>query len=330
MLAIRVHTPGGPESLMAEELPLPLPGAGQVRVRAAAIGAGRPDVLIRTGVYKWMPPLPAVPGNELAGSVDALGEGVTGLALGDRVLVSSRELPERGGCYAQAVCVPADGVYRLPDGVDFDAAVSLPNFQLAQALLFGCGGVEPSRSVLLTGAAGGVASAMVQLARSRGLRVVATASTEAKRRFVASQGADVTLDPADAELPAKVRAATEGRGVDLAVDALGGRLFIACLRSLAPLGTAVSYNVVTGLPEGDVFQELRALLGRSLGVRVFSMHTFDADPVRRRGLMNAAIEAMAAGRLHVPPATVLPLAEVREAHRLLDGGDLLGKLILRP
>ena len=329
MKAIVVRTPGGPEALECVELPLPEPGPGQARVKAVAIGVGRPDALIRSGRYKWMPPLPAIPGNEIAGVIDALGPGVTQVALGDRVLLSSRELPQRGGGYAEFACAPAEALYALPDAIAFDAAVSLPNFQLAQALLFGCGGAA-ARSVLLTGAAGGVASAMVQLARARGLQVIATARTADKRAFAIDNGAHAALDPAAAELPAQVMALTGGRGVDLAVDPIGGALFIACLRSLAPLGLAVSYNIVGGPPAGDVFAELRAQLGRSLAVRVFSMHTFDADPVQRRALMVAAIETMATGAVHAPRATVLPLAEARRAHELLDAPDSVGKLILHP
>jgi NADPH:quinone reductase len=329
MQAILIRAPGGLEALEAAELPLPVPGPGEARVRAMAIGVGRPDALMRTGRYKWMPPLPAVIGNEMAGVVDAVGPGVHAVEPGQRVLLSSRELPQRGGCYAEYAVAPAEALYRLPDAISFDDAVSLPNFQLAQALLFGCGSATPPRSVLLTGAAGGVASAMVQLARARGLQVIATASTPAKRAFVGEHGADAVLDPA-AGLVDQVTNATDGRGVDLAIDPIGGALFIECLRSLAPLGLAVSYNVVGGMPSGDVFAELRALLGRSLAVRVFSMHSFDADPVQRRGLMQSAIEALASDAVHAPRATVLPLAEARQAHALLDAADTVGKIILHP
>lgn len=330
MQAIVVRSPGGLGALEHVDLPVPDPGPGQARVKAMAIGVGRPDVLMRTGRYKWMPPLPAIPGNEMAGVVDALGPGASAVSVGDRVLLSSRELPQRGGAYAEYACAPADALYPLPDTVSYDDAVSLPNFQLAQALLFGCGSAAPVASVLLTGAAGGVASAMVQLARAHGLQVMATASTAAKRDFVRDNGAHAVLDPADPDLAGQVKALTDGRGVDLAVDPIGGQLFIACLHALAPLGLAVSYNVSGGMPNTDVFAELRALLGRSLAVRVFSMHTFDADITQRRALMQAAIDAMAAGTVRAPRATVLQLSEARQAHALLDVADTVGKIVLHP
>jgi NADPH:quinone reductase len=329
MKAVQLHRTGGPEVLELVDLPDPQPGPGQARVRAMAIGVGRPDALIRTGNYKWMPPLPAVPGNEMAGVVDAVGPGVSEVAVGQRVLLSSRELPQRGGCYAEFACAPAAALYPLPDAIAFDDAVSLPNFQLAQALLFHCGTGRPPKSVLLTGAAGGVAAALTRMACAHDLQVIATCSTPAKRDFALANGAHAALDPAAADLAEQVLAQTGGRGVDLAIDPIGGELFLKCLRALAPLGTAVSYNIVGGMP-GGVFAELRGLLGRSIGVRCFSMHTFDADPALRRQLMADAIAAMASGRLQAPPATVLPLAAVREAHERLDAPETLGKLILSP
>lgn len=329
MKAVVVRTPGGPHALELTELPLPTPGPGEVRVRARAIGVGRPDVLMREGTYKWMPPLPAIPGNEVAGVVEALSPGVRGVDIGDRVLLSARELPQRGGGYAECACAPAEALYPLPDDIGFDAAVSLPNFQLAQALLFGCGSAVPLRSVLITAAAGGVASAMVQTARARGLQVIATASTHDKRSFVLGQGASAALDPRTPDLADQVKALTAGRGVDLALDPSGGALFIACLHALAPLGMAVSYNVLGG-PPPDVFAVMRQLLGRSLAVRTFSMHTFDADPARRRALMQDAIDLMARGAVMAPPATVLSLSDARHAHERLDDSGFTGKLVLHP
>lgn len=331
MRAIQVRVPGGPEALEQVDLPEPQPGPGQVRVLARAIGVGRPDVLIRNGTYKWMPPLPAIPGAEMAGEVDAVGEGVTLWKAGDRVLVSARDLPVRGGCYAQAIVVPEAAPYHLPATLDFADAVSLPNLQLAQALLLGLSGGRPSaRSVLVTGAAGGVATMLGQLARHHGLQVIGTARNEDKRAYAQAQGFEAVLDSVSADLPDQVKALTGGRGVDLAFDPIGGRLFIDCLHALAPLGTAISYNVVSGPPSEDVFKVLRSLLGRSLAVRCFSMHTFDEDALQRRALMQSAIDLMAQGHVRAPSPTRLRLDQAREAHVVLDAGRTRGKIVLEP
>jgi NADPH2:quinone reductase len=329
MKAVQLRVTGGPEVLSLVELPLPVPGPGQVRVKAEAVGAGGPDVLIRNGTYKWMPPLPAIPGNELAGVVDAVGPGASRLAVGERVLVSARELPQRGGCYAEYICVPEAVPFVLPASVSFDAAVSLGNFQLAIALLASNGNL-PAQAVLVPGAAGGVATALAQVARSRGLRVIGTASSEEKRAFALENGVSDIVDGDPRTLPERVLALTGGRGVDLAFDHVGGALFVACLRSLAPSGMAVSYNILAGPPSSDVFEELRRLLGRSLAIRTFSIHAVDADVAQRRGLMEQAIALMASGQVRAPRATRMPLAEARRAHELLDNGGSLGKLVLVP
>jgi NADPH2:quinone reductase len=329
MKVVRVHTPGGPEALVIDELPMPEPQAGELRVRAEAIGVGRPDVLIRQGTYKWMPPLPATPGAELVGVIDAVGDGVAAERLGQRVLVSARELPQRGGCYAQALCVPAEAPFTLPDGIDALAAANLPNVQLALALL-GANGGAPVRRILVPGVAGGVGSALAQVARARGIQVIGTARSEAKRHFALAHGADVVLPADPATLAEAVRAATGGEGVDMAFDHLGGAWLTAGLHALAPMGMLVSYNLVLGFPERETLREMRALLGRSLALRTFSMHTLDEWPERRRALMHEAIALMAEGRIHLPAPTPLPLAAVREAHERLDRGEVQGKLVLLP
>lgn len=327
--AIQLRTPGGPDVLTLVDLPLPVPKSGQVLVRAHAIGAGGPDVLIRNGTYKWMPPMPAVPGNELAGVIEAVGADVRTLRVGDRVFVSARELPQRGGCYAEAICVPEHAPFVLPDSIGFDAAVSLGNFQLALALLASNGNV-PIQSILVPGAAGGVASALTQVARARGIRVIGTASSDEKRAYALANGTHEVSDGDPHSLAERVMRLTDGRGVDMAFDHVGGALFIACLRSLAPCGMAVSYNIVSGPPEGDVFAEMRKLLGRSLAIRTFSIHAVDSDPQQRRGLMQSAIDLMGAGAVRAPLVTYFSLAEARRAHEVLDSGGTLGKIVLRP
>jgi NADPH:quinone reductase len=329
MRAIQVHTPGGPEALALVTLPDPQPAAGQVRVRAQVIGVGRPDVLIRNGTYKWMPPLPAIPGAELSGVVDAVGEGVTRWRVGDAVLVSARELPERGGCYAEAVVVPEDAPFALPAGLGPEAAVSAPNLQLAQALFLAAGHADP-KAVLITGAAGGVATMLAQLARHQGLKVLGTVRSEDKRRFALAHGFDEVFNATEGSVADRVRAATGGRGVDIAFDPVGAQSLTDCLRSLATLGTAVSYNAVAGPPTEDVFATLRALLGRSLALRCFSMHSFDADRVLRRRLMDRSLELLALGHVRAPQTTALALDQVREAHRVLDAGGTMGKMVLTP
>ena len=331
MKAIQVHVPGGPENLLEVNLPEPVAGRGQVRVKASTIGVGRPDVLLRKGTYKWMPPLPAIPGAELAGVVDAVGEGVTQWQEGDRVLVSARELPQRGGCYAEAIVVPEDAPYRLPDTVSFDDAVSLPNLQLALALLQIAGPTASQAPyVLITGASGGVAGMLCQVAKLQGFVTIGTSRSRDKAEFALAHGFDHVICTDEETSKDRLEHITHGKGLNLVFDHLGGQSLINGLKSLAPFGTLVSYNIVQGPPTEDTFQVMRQLLEKSLAIRCFSMHTFDADRDTRRGLMNEAIALLAQRRVSFSPPQIFRLSEVQKTHALLDQGLVSGKLVMHP
>jgi NADPH2:quinone reductase len=346
MIVIQMRAPGGPEVLEVAEKSLPQPTAGEVRVRAQAIGISSADMLVRKGVYNWMPPLPATPGNEMAGVVDAVGPppttpalratppragGESGVRTGQPVLVSSRELPFRGGCYAEAICVPAEALFPLPDGIAPNDAVSLANYQLAGALLYESG-VRKPRSIVAYGASGGVGTALLQLAKCDSIQAIGIVSTEEKRAFARRAGIEHVLIRGKDDLREGVMALTGGRGVDV-VYAMGGPAadFVRNLDLLAPLGTLLSFGFLGGLmPDADIYGELRKRAGKSLGVRSYSIHTLDHDRALRRSLMERAIGLMAAGRLRPAPPTLLPLAEARRAHELMEAGRTLGKVVLVP
>lgn len=331
MKVIEMHKGGGPDVLQLAEKPLPQPGAGEVRVRAEAIGISSADMLVRKGIYNWMPPLPAIPGNEMAGVVDALGPGVTGIRAGQRVLVSSRELPFRGGCYAQAICVPAASLFPLPESIAAHDAVSLPNYQLAGALLYESG-VRKPRSIVAYGASGGVGMALLQLASAEGMKAIGIVSTDGKRAFVQRAGIEHVLVRGRDDLRERVMALTGNCGVDI-VYAMGGPSapFVRNLDLLAPLGTLVSFAVLGGpMPDADIYGELRKRLGKSLGVRCYSVHTLDHEHELRRSLMQRAIDLMAAGRLRPPPPTMMSIEDAALAHELMEAGRTMGKIVLTP
>lgn len=331
MKVIQMLRGGGPEVLEVVEKPVPEPAAGEARVLAQAIGISSADLLVRKGVYNWMPPLPATPGNEMAGAVDALGRDATGVRIGQRVLVSSRELPFRGGCYAQAICVPADALFPLPDAIAPNDAVSLPNYQLAGALLYESG-VRRPRSIVAYGASGGVGTALLQLAKCDGISAIGIVSTEEKRDFARRAGIEHVLIRGKDDLVARVTALTGGRGVDV-VYAMAGPTaqFIGNLDLLAPYGTVISYATLGGpMPDADLFGELKKRQGKCLGVRAYSIHALDHDRKLRRALMERAIGLMAAGRLRPPPPTLLPLAQAARAHGLMEAGRTMGKIVLAP
>ena len=326
MQAIQVSVPGGPEVLETVDVPRPSAGAGQVLVRAHAIGVGKPDFLFRTGVYRWLPKLPAVLGSEMSGHVEALGSGIDDLKVGQPVLVTNYT----GGCYAEYMAAPRSAVTPLPDAVDLDAAVSISNYQTAWALLNEAARRDTVRSVYINGAAGGIGSAVIQIARRDGLDVIAGASSERKCAFARAQGASHTVDYGREPVVERVLALTGGRGVDLVLDHIVGKDFTDNLKMLAPLGQIVSFNVLGGFPEKDLFREMRAHLPKSPSVRCFTMHSYDHDPAAKQRIAAQAIALFAAGAVKPPIYQRLPLAEARRAHEMLDAREVLGKLILKP
>ena len=338
MKAVSLSVPGGPEALEVVELPTPELLAGHALVQAQAIGVGRPDVMIRTGKYKWMPPLPAIIGNEMAGVVVALGTDVDKSWLGRSVLVSARELSTRGGCYAEQMAVPIDALIALPEGMDPKHAVCLPNYQLAWGLLHDATRGRLPRSVYLNGAAGGVGSALIELCQHLGVDVVAGAGSEEKRRFALSLGARAVVDTsvsAAAEmqpgaLAQQILDATSGRGVDVVCDHLCGPHVGDHLEALAPFGLLVSYNALRGLPRQDVFAALRGHASHALGIVTYNMHAYNGNRAGRRALLSSPMEWIASGRVRPAVGRVLPLSSVVEAHQLLDSRNVLGKMVLRP
>ena len=326
MKAIQISATGGPEVLTLVDLPEPEPGDDEVLVRAAAIGVGKPDVLFRTGVYRWMPPLPAVPGAEMAGRIEAVGRNVAHLTVGQKVLIYRF----RGGCYAERIAVPAAEVMPLPDSVDLDDAVSMPNFQVASALLNEASRGVDAKSVYVNGAAGGIGAAVVQLGRLAGLTVIAGASTAEKCAFAQKQGASHTINYGRDSVFGRLRALTNGRGVDLILDHIVGKDFTDNLKALAPFGLIVSFNALGGMPEKDLFREMRANLPLSPAVRCFTMHSFDHDPETRARIAARVVEFFAAGKVAPPVHTWLPLTEARRAHEMLDAREALGKIVLKP
>jgi NADPH2:quinone reductase len=326
MKAIQFSQTGGPEVLEYVDLPDPTAGPGEVLVKAHAFGVGKPDVLLRSGVYKWMPPLPAVIGNEMSGHVIGVGAGVSHLALGQAVLVFGTG----GGRHAEMNAVPADIVTALPGGVDLDAAVCIPNYAIAWCLLKeACAGTDV-KSVYVNGAAGGVGSAVIDLCRLEGIDVIAGASSDAKCAFAKDLGAMQAINYASWNVADRVLELTGGRGVDLVLDQLVGPDFTDNLRMLAPLGMILSFNALAGLPEKELFAEMRAHLGKSPAVRCFSWHSYDADPEARARVLGEVVDRFADGSLFPPIHATLPLADARQAHELLDARDILGKVVLKP
>ena len=330
MKAIQISRTGGADVLAYVDLPNPEPGPGEVLVRARAIGVNYFDILIRTGRYRWMPKLPFVLGNEMSGQIAAVGPGVTKLRTGQKVFVAGYDLGNRGGLYAEYSTAPQDAVWPLPEGIDFDDAVALTNYQLAWLLMHRAARGIEAKTVVVLGAAGGVGTALLDVARLAGAAAIGVAGGGEKCAFVKARGALAAIDHGILNVLERVRELTDARGADIVFDHVAGKSMADGLKMLAPLGMVVSYAVLGGMPEGDLFAAMRANLEASPAVRCFTMHTLDHWPEPRREAMEQAIEMLDSGRAKPAIAARLPLAEAGKAHALIESRKAMGKVVLIP
>ncbi len=315
---------GGPEVLQVKEAERPLPSGRQVVIEAEAIGVNYADTARREGRYVVPTPLPFVPGTEVAGIVREVGPDVEAIRPGQRVVA----LIESGG-YAEFVAVDERAVVPLPDGLDVRRAAALPVQGLsAYHILTTMGRLEEGETVLVHAAAGGVGTLAVQLAKWFGAKtVIATASTEEKRALAARLGADVTIDYTKDGWAAEVMEATDGRGVDVALEMAGGDVFHQTLDCLAPFGRLVVYGAASG--EMTRLNPVR-LMAKNWSVVGF----FLPQVMRKRALYERSLRDLLAwvrdGSLELTIGGVYPLERAAEVHRLLQGRKTSGKLLLVP
>jgi len=321
--AIRIHEYGGPERMVWEEIPLPAPKPGEALVRHQAVGLNYIDVYFRTGLYK-APALPAIIGMEGAGIVEAVGEGVTEVAVGDRVAYATAPI----GAYAEARTIKADRLYRLPDAISFETgAAMMLQGMTAQYLLRRTYPVKRGDTVLVHAAAGGVGLIMCQWAKHLGATVIGTVSTEAKAELARANGADHVLLTSE-DLPARVKQITGGAMVPVVYDSVGKDTFVASLDSLAPFGVMVSYGNASGpVPPVDI--GILAAKG-SLFLTRPTLATYTA---RREDLLASAgevAEAIIAGVVTIQVNQRFPLRDAAEAHRALESRKTTGSTVLLP
>jgi NADPH2:quinone reductase len=329
MKLIQFSKPGPPEVLQCLDVPVPEPKIGEVLIRAHAIGVGMPDALIRAGTYNFMPPLPATPGTELTGTIVKVGAGVTSRHPGQRVYTTARERPHRGGHYAEYVATPAEATFVLPEGADLDAAAALANYQVAYHIFNDGVRLQPGQTVLVYAAAGGMGNALIDFAKAAGLTVVGVVGSAEKARFARELGADHVVNRKAENLGERVREITGGRGVDAIIDPVAGPTIPDNIALLAPCGTLVVYGALGGKAQLDLQPTLR-LTKNSPAVRQFTIHTWDHLVEERRAGMRTLIALLAAGKLHPRIHARLPLAEAVRAHKMLESGDVVGKLLLVP
>lgn len=322
--AIRIHEDGGPEVLRYEEAPDPVANAGDVLVRLRAASLNHLDIWVRKGLPSV--PKPRILGADGAGVVEALGEGVSGLEIGQRVVINPgieygdviHVIGEHTqGTHAELAAVPATNVYPLADGLSFEEAAAFPLvFETAYRMLVTKARLQAGEWVLVWGIGGGVATASFQIARALGARVVVTSSSDEKLAQAAELGADVTVNHSTGDVVATVKEAT-GEGVDVVVEHVGEATWKTSLAAVRPGGRVTVCGATTGPnPPAQlhrIWWKQLTVLGSTMGAR----EDFEG-----------AYELITSGRARPIIDRVFPLSEARAAHERLEAGEQFGKVVL--
>jgi NADPH:quinone reductase-like Zn-dependent oxidoreductase len=324
--AVRIHEDGGPEVLVLEEAPDPVAGAGEVLVRLRASALNHLDVWIRKGLPSV--PKPRILGADGAGVVEALGEGVTGLEPGERVVINPgieagggriHVIGEHGdGTNAELIAVPATNVHPIPDSLSFEEAAAFPLvFETAYRMLVTRAVVREGEWVLAWGIGGGVSTAALAIGKALGARVLVTSSSEAKLERARELGADATVNHATGDVKAAVQEATGGHGIDVVIENVGEATWAKSLQVAAPGGRITVCGATSG-PNPPaalhrVWWKQLSILGSTMGTAVD---------------FAGAYELVTSGRAVPVVDSVLPLEEIRAAHERLEAGEQLGKIVL--
>jgi NADPH2:quinone reductase len=320
--AVRIYETGGPEVLRWEEFDPGRPGPGEVRLRHEAVGLNFIAVYHRTGLYP-LPSLPAIPGMEGAGTVEAVGDGVTEVEVGDRVAYAG--LPP--GAYAQIRIIPAHRLVKLPETISTrQAAAMMLQGMTARYLLYGCYKVKAGDTILIHAAAGGVGSIVCQWAKHLGATVIGTVGSSHKAELARANGCDHPIIYTEEDFVPRVREITQGRGVDVVYDSVGQTTFLKSLDCLRPLGMMVSFGQSSGqvpmlnlgilAAKGSLFLTRPSLMTYTAGREELLSHARDLFEVVEKGIVRVRI------------GQTYPLAEAGRGHQDLENRKTTGSSVL--
>lgn len=334
MKSVWIPKAGPPEVLEVREGPDPVPGEHDVLVRVKASGVNFADVSARMGFYPDAPPFPCVVGYEVSGVIDRCGARVEGLVPGQRIVALTRF-----GGYADTIAIPAAQVFPLPDSVSFEAAAAIPvNYLTAVLMLRHFGNVKAGETVLVHAAAGGVGMAAIQLCRLAGASVIGTASV-GKHAVLKEAGVAHAIDYRTEDFEMAVRRITNGRGVDIVLDATGA--FRKSYRCLAPLGRLVCFGLssassgltpsrwsaLTAIAKIPFFHPIQLMNANKAVIGVNLGHLWDHIDMLRREML-ALVDDVASGRLTPVVGKTFPLVDAAAAHRFMQERQNIGKVLL--
>ncbi|MDQ1918783.1 NADPH:quinone oxidoreductase family protein [Massilia pseudoviolaceinigra] len=324
MKAVVCKAWGLPDSLVVEQVAAPVAGPGQVLLDVKAAGVNFPDVLIIQGKYQFKPELPFTPGSELSGVVSALGQGVTNVKLGDRVIAFTAQ-----GAFAQQIVVPAQAVMPMPPGMDFDTAAAITlTYGTSHHAVVDRAALQAGETMLVLGAAGGVGLAAIEIGKALGARVIAAASTDDKLAVCREHGADATINYSNEDLREAIKAATDGKGPDVIYDPVGGIYAEPAFRSIGWRGR----YLVVGFANGDIPKlplNLTLLKGASL-MGVFWGEFAKREPKANMAAMRELMGWLAEGKIRPRISGRYPLEQTAQALNDMAARKVTGKVVIVP
>jgi NADPH2:quinone reductase len=321
MKAVYIEQPGGPDALIYGDRPQPTPAAGEVLVKVAYSGVNFIDTYHRSGLYKL--PLPAILGSEAAGTVEAVGEGVTSLKPGDRVAYAMAR-----GSYAEYHALPAVQVVKVPEAVALEtAAAAMLQGMTAHYLTHSTFALKSGQTALVHAAAGGTGRLIVQMAKMVGARVISTVGSEAKAQLTLGDGASAAINYTAQDFVAEVKRITDGAGVDVVYDSVGQATFLKSLDCLKPCGLLAAFGQSSG-PTGPIDPLLLSQKG-SLYLTRPTLATYIAKRNDLEWRARDLFDWIATGALKIRIDKIYPLPDAAQAQRDLEGRKTTGKLILK-
>ncbi|MCK8667718.1 NAD(P)H-quinone oxidoreductase [Pseudomonas azerbaijanoccidens] len=324
MTQIEIDEPGGPEVLQPHQVPVPTAGAGEVLIRVHAAGVNRPDVLQRAGQYPMKPGMNPIPGLEVAGEVVGVGAGVSDFVIGDKVCALTN-----GGGYAQYCVVPASQALPIPDGLDWVQAAAIPEtFFTVWANLFEMGGARKGQRVLIHGGTSGIGTTALMLCREFGIEAFATAGSEEKCAVIRELGA-TAINYREQDFAQAILEQTAGQGVNVVLDIMGGSYLNNNVKALTLEGRLVMLGFLGGAVAKDI--DLLAIMAKRASVTgsLLRSRTREEKAEIAQQLREHVWPVLAATRCLPMIDEVYPLTEAARAHARMEGGDHIGKIVLR-
>ncbi len=323
MQAIRINRTGGPEVMEYQELDDPVCGERQVLVAIKSISVNFSDVLVRRGEYPYMPQLPAILGSESAGEVVEVGDKVTAVKAGDQVIVFGHP------SYCSLAAVPDDKIVPIPQNIDLDAAAALPIIYLtAYHMLHTVRRVNNGETVLVYAAAGGVGTAIIQLGKIAGLKMIGLTSQDQKADLIREMGIDHVINYKQEPVVERVNELTSGKGVDLILDSVAGPGFDLNFKMLNTLGQVIWFGIADGNPSTNLLRALGSDPSQSYSVSMFHLFSIMKNPALARESFATLIEYLDQGLISPIIHQTLPLSEAGAAHEILEQHENTGKVIL--